>query len=182
MVDEGPDGIFDWCYGMLKGSEDWDSLSLEARKQLLRRFRTVVSTLAECELSESDIQDLIKATDIITVFEALLSIWSYNRSFKDRYSLLAYLRKVVVSTWKEKVGIADLEKEPKPKGKVGRPRVRKADASFVSKYNPLRSRFCLSCGKLLKKDNLTGFCTRCQKNGANKRNNGASTETSDSST
>ena len=180
MIDDGPDGMFDWCYGMLKDSADWDTLSIEARKQLLRRFRTVVSTLAEFELNESDIQDLIKATDIITVFESLLSIWSAGKTFKDRYALLAYLRKVVLNTWKEKVGIVDLAKEPKPKGKVGRPRIHKASSTFVSKHNPLRSRFCMSCGKLLKKDNMTGYCTRCQKNGSNKHNNGASEEASSS--
>jgi hypothetical protein len=167
MVDD-TSKLFDWCFALIRDNRDWESMSLDYRKKLLNKFKIVISALTEIQVSESDILSLIKPTDVMTVFESLLSVWSYDKGFKDKYTLMAYLRKVVLSTWKEKNGFTDLSLQPGKVSKRGRPRSQIASKSVVKKYNPLNMCVCSKCGKTLKKESNKDICSNCNEDGTHR--------------
>jgi hypothetical protein len=148
---------FDYWWNLVGADKNWDALSIPDRMQVVNQIKQCMIEFANISMSESEICDLITKTDIATVFDAILVLWSIpQKEIQDPYAIRGYLRKVVYNTWRN--GREDkpvFYREPKRKHKV-----KVCSTDEVKKYNPFNFnlRFC-ECGKILKPNEVK--CKKC---------------------
>jgi len=149
-----------WWWEQLNLGEDWNSMPRNMRKDLLKKLHRAFIDIAEFNVSEKDIQDLIKLTDPPTVWDAMLSLTKLPKT-RSRWEVLAYLKTVVINTWKSQHTIKKSSMQPPPQ----LPKLIKvASDETVERWNPLnfKKRRC-ECGNLIRSDNKTGACRTCQR-------------------
>lgn len=158
--------LIKWWRNQLEGTQDWNALPKESRKQLLIKLQRCVNALLDVHVTKDEILRLIQLTDVVTVFESCISMLALvDLNKKNKFQIMAYLTRVVLNS-----ELGKFKKEPiwhkgaplkVRKGKI-------ATLEYARKYDPynFKVRFCL-CGKRIRSDNATGVCTKCQKNGRN---------------
>jgi len=150
-----------WWWEQLSLTVDWNSMPRDMRKDLIRKLHRAFIDIAEFNISEKDILDLIKLTDPPTVWDAMLSLTKLPKT-RSKWEVLAYLKTVVINTWKAQHPIVKTTWQPPPK-----PEKRKNIASIktIEKWDStnFKKRHCDGCGKLLRGDNETGMCRTCQR-------------------
>ena len=155
-----------WWREQLEGCEDWNSLPIATRKQLLVKLQRCVSALIHLHIDKEELLKLIQLTDIPTVFDALISMLALpDLERKNKYQALAYLTRVVLNS-----ELGKLKSKPvwhtappsrKKKGKI-------ATLDYAKKFDPYQMyRFCKECSSKIRIDNATGICSDCQKKGRN---------------
>jgi len=164
MYDDN-NGQFSWWWSRLNVSEDWNAMTPVSRRDLLLKLKQCCADLTSLSITEAELLPLVEATDILTVFDAVLSLYSLQgKETKKREELLAYLRKVVINSWKGQRKQNDTwhkEIRPKKRGKT-------VSLDTILKYDPYRKRTCISCGGKIIKSNVTNICADCQrKDGTN---------------
>jgi hypothetical protein len=166
MYDDA-DGQFTWWWNQLNVNEDWNSMTPEARRRLTFKLKQCCADLTKLSITETELLPLVEATGILTVFEAVLSLWALQgKEKKSRESLLAYLRKVVINSWNGQLTIKPTwhkEPERKKRGKI-------ASLETILKHDPFRINqlTCRICGDKILKTNRTGVCSACQRKGNGK--------------
>jgi len=143
--------------------EDWNSMPVGMRKDMVRRLHLTLIDLYKFNIKEKEILALIKLTDPPTVWHALLQLHKLPPS-KSNWEVLRYLRTVVINTWEEQHPIKpniEWQKAPVDEGKKRVP----ASLEMVDKWSSLNfgSRNCSFCGKTLRKNNMSGYCRDCQR-------------------
>jgi len=155
-----------WWWEQLNLSEDWNSMSRGMRKDLLKKLQRVFIDIAEFNITEKEITDLIVLTDPPTVWDALLALRGLPKGKKNHWEILAYLNKIVINTWKQQHPSVKQTWQPAPKPEK---RKRPASLKIIEKWDSsnFKQRHCDGCGKLLRGDNGTGLCRTCkrQRNG-----------------
>lgn len=148
-----------WWRDQLNQSGDWKSLPNETRKLLIIRLQQFVLEFTRLGISQEELLELVKWTDITTVFDAMITMMQ-NTEGMNKYQALTYLKKVVLETQKfNKQKEPDWQKPEKEKKRTGR----KVTAGYLERINPYnfksRRRFCKVCKKPLREENRTGLCT-----------------------
>jgi hypothetical protein len=149
----------------LENSADWNSLPRETRKKLLFDFQRGIKALADLDVSQEELLQLIQLTDVPTVFDAVISMIAAPNFDKNKYRALAYLKQIVLNSEKGRISTRTYHippPNPKRKGKI-------ADINYVRQYNPydFKSQKCKFCGNKINSSNTTGVCTKCQQKGRN---------------
>jgi len=136
MSYEENSGNLNWWWDQLNLTEDWNSMPREARKRLVKKLHRCMIDLIELNVSEQEIQSLIKLTDPPTVWDAILIVLSQPEGAKkwNKYQLLKYLRKTALSLWQNKHPTV----QPKWQ-KIPSPEKKKKPVSWktVDKYDPM---------------------------------------------
>jgi len=136
MSYEESSGNLNWWWNQLNLTEGWDSMPKEMRKSLVKKLHRCMIDLIELNVSEQEIQSLIKLTDPPTVWDAILAILAQPEGAKNwnKYQLLKYLRKTAISLWQNKHPTV----QPKWQ-KIPPPEKKKKPASWktVDKYDPM---------------------------------------------
>ena len=152
-----------WWWEQLNLSDDWNSMPRGMRKDLVKKLHRAFIDIAEFNVSENDIINLIKLTDPPTVWDAMLSLTKLHKN-KSKWEVLAYLKTVVINKWIE-------GHPPKPVWQKIEPKPKKqkelTDWGTMEKWNPnnFKDRRCDACGKSIRSDNQTGVCRDCQRQG-----------------
>lgn len=168
MVDiNDSNGLIRWWKSQLEGSQGWNSLPNESKKQLLAKLQRCIIALLDVHITKEEILRLVQLTDIGTVFESCISMLALpDLDRKNKHQLLAYLTRVVLNSELGKFKKEpNWHTEPPPKKKKGKI----ATLDYAKKYDPynFKRKHCSKCGGKIKIDNVTGVCTKCQRNGKN---------------
>ena len=149
-----------WWWEKLELSQDWNTMPIGMRKDLVKKLRAAFIDLAEVNITETDITQLIVLTDIATVWDSLLSLVKMPKENKTRWGILAYLKTIVINKWKEKHMPTGMKQPPPEFIKVKKKE--RASLEVVNKYNPLNfKRRCSVCRGVIRKDNTSGICRTC---------------------
>ena len=161
-----------WWWNQLSLSEDWNSMPVEMRQDLIKKLRQCILDLCDLNITNNEVLELIGLTDPPTVWDAILALGKLpERTKRNHWELLAYLKACVISMWQEQHPTKPVvwQKKPSEDKRDNPVEIRKsklADATTIARNDPnnFKRRYC-ACGKKLRSDNVTGVCTRCQKNG-----------------
>jgi len=155
-----------WWWGQLNLGDDWNSMPRDMKRGLIKKLHMAFIDIAEFNISEKDILSLIKLTDPPTVWDAMLSLTKLPKT-RSKWEVLAYLKVVVINTWKAQHPIIRSNMQPPPQPPKT---IKIASDKTVERWNPLnfKRRRC-GCGNIIRSDNKTGLCRTCQRhrNGKN---------------
>jgi hypothetical protein len=165
---EDSSGNISFWVDKLNQYPDWNLLSKEARKRLLKDLQRCVDALLYLHVSESEILNLIQLTDVSTVLQACISMLALpDLERKDKYQALAYLKRIVLNSEIAKLREPPVwHSEPHQRGRKGNI----ADLAYAKRHRPFNvkgRKSCTVCGSALRIDNITGVCTKCQEKGRN---------------
>lgn len=149
-----------WWWEQLDLSEDWNSMPKGMRKDLLKKLNQVFIDIAEFNITKQELQDLIILTDPPTVWDAMLALSKISKKGKTRWEVLAYLKAVVINTWKGQHPIKESSVQPPPQPQKP---IKIASNKTVERWNPLNFKRRCDCGNILRSDNKTGLCRSCQR-------------------
>jgi len=151
-----------WWWSQLNLSEDWDSMPRKMRDNLLDKLQKCLIDLEKVNVSKEDLKDLIIKTDPPTVWDAILILDRLPKQGKSKYEILAYLRATVLNIWKSQHPTVKPVRQEPPKPEKP---IKEASWETVAKWDPLnfKRRHCDYCGTLLRGDNNTGLCRKCQR-------------------
>jgi hypothetical protein len=94
------DNNLEWWWNQLKGCKDWNSLPESMRKDLVAKVQRGINHLLDLSITRDDITELIKLTDLPTVWDAIVSTCSLSKEDRgNRYQLLKYLRTTAINMW-----------------------------------------------------------------------------------
>lgn len=145
----------------MKDSDDWNSLRPSARKELLKKLQQCSVDLGNFTITEKQLMDMVEATDVPTVFDAILEVWSLaDKTTSNNKSLLAYFTRVVKNSVKVQRAVHRKSyREPvRRKRSKGNP----ASVEDVLKFDPLNFKRCSMCGERLRVNSTADICTKCK--------------------
>ena len=150
-----------WWWEQLNLGDDWNSMPRDMRKILIKKLHRAFIDIVEFNISEKDIQNLIRLTDPPTVWDALLSLTKLPKN-RSKWEVLAYLKAVVINTWKAQ---HQIEKPTWQQPLKERKKRKPASLEHIEKWSSMNFKFrhCDGCGKLLRGDNGAGLCRTCQR-------------------
>ena len=158
-----------WWYEQLNLSTDWNVMTPEMRNDLTKKLQRALQDLTQLDITKEDMLELLILADQATVWDAILALQDLpDRKNRNRYELLAYLRKTVTGMWKDQHPSKQHNWQTEPANKSKRKIAPPVSWETVEKYNPLNfsKRFCNLCGSSIRSNNATGACYTCQRKGS----------------
>ncbi len=158
-----------WWYNQLKLSEDWNSMTVAMRGDLLKKLQRALLDLTKLNMSKDEMLELIHTFDQATVWDAILALQDLSgRNTKSHWELMAYLKKTASGMWKAQHPSKPLVWQlPEPVSTKKKKSSQAASWDVVERNDPLNfnKRYCSDCGERFRGNSTKSTCSKCKSKG-----------------
>jgi len=90
-----------WWWKQLRLSEDWNSMPVSMRQDLVKKLKRGIHHILDVDIPKEDLIELIKMTDLPTVWDAVISTCALSPKERDnRFRLWKYVKTTALNIWR----------------------------------------------------------------------------------